>query len=157
VSDVLHAVLEDRPLAIAPRLVGGREPEMFHQPSGMQALPSPAECVALVVPVGTREVGLEVVRDSHLLPEFTMQGTSRWTSRVASEPLQMAEVHGMLDRYVLPPGSVAVIGPGLLYRVAAPADAAVRAVVIPSRAAPLLLRTKGAHEQVCANGARIWT
>ena len=157
VTDVLHAVLEDRPLAIAPCLVGGEEPEMFHQPSGMQALPSPTECVALVVPVSTREVGLEVVRDSHLLPEFTQQGASRWTSRVASDPLQMAEAHGLLDRYVLPPGSVAVIGPGLLYRVTAPADAAARAVVIPNRAAPLSLRTKGAHEQVCANGARIWT
>jgi hypothetical protein len=157
VTDVLHVVLDDWPLVLFPSLAGGEEPEAFHQPSGMHALPSPAECLALVVPVGAAEVGLEVVRDSHMLPEFTMQGTSRWTSRTGTEALQLVEEHGLVDHYVLTPDTVAMIGPGLLYRITAPADAAVRAVVIPSRATPLTPRTKGVREQVCAGGARIWT
>ncbi|MEO9188959.1 MAG: hypothetical protein ABI224_03000 [Acetobacteraceae bacterium] len=149
----LRAVLEDHPLVLRPTAC---EPTPFRQPSGMEALASPAECLALVLPLGGAAVELEVVRDSHLLPEFSADGASRWTSPTGHEALAMAEAHGMLDRYALAPDTLAVIGPGLLHRVMAPDGAAAIAVALPSRAAPLRRRLGTTHEIACASGARIW-
>lgn len=149
---VLRAVLEDHPLVLRPEFC---EPAGFHQPSGREALASPAECLGLVLPL--REgVELEVVRGSHQLPEFSAAGTSRWVSRDGHEALAMSEQYGLLDRYAVGAESLAVIGPGLLHRVLAPEGAAVCAIALPSRAAPLRRRLGTTQEVACANGARIW-
>jgi len=149
----LRAVLEDHPLVLRPVSC---EPAPFRQPSGMEALASPAECLALVIPLGGAAVELEVVRDSHKLPEFSADGVSRWSSRTGHEALAMAEQYGMLDRYALAPDTLAVIGPGLLHRVLAADGGAAIAVALPSRAAPLRRRLGTTHEIACASGARIW-
>lgn len=150
----LRAVLEDHPLVLRPRLCETEAP--FRQPSGMDVLASPGECLLLVLALNGAAVELEVVRDSHLLPEFTADGASRWMSRSGAEALAMAEQHGLLDHYTLPPDTLAVIGPGLLHRVLAPRGGAALALALPARAAPLSRRLAGAREVVCANGARIW-
>lgn len=149
----LRAVLEDHPLVLRPHLCDSGGP--FRQPSGMEALASPAECLLLVAPLNG-PVELEVVRDSHLLPEFTPDGASRWMSRTGAEALAMAEQHGMLDRIVLAPDTLAVIGPGLLHRILAPEGGAAVALTLPARTAPLRQRLGDIHETVCDNGARIW-
>ncbi len=148
----LRAVLEDHPLVLRPRLCAAGTD--FSQPSATAELPSPTECLLLLMPLDEAVVELEVVRDSHRLPEFTAGGELRWISRTGAEAL--AELHGMVDRYVLPPDTLAAIGPGLLHRVRAPGTGAAMALAIPARSAPLrhLLGTE--REVVCDNGARIW-
>ena len=148
----LRAVLEDHPLVLRPEL---SEPAGFRQPSGREALASPAESLGLVLPLRDG-VELEVVRGSHQLPEFSAAGTSRWVSRDGHEALAMSERYGLLDRYAVDAGSLAVIGPGLLHRVRAPEGGAVCALALPARAAPLRRRLGTTHEVACANGARIW-
>ncbi len=148
----LRAVLEDHPLVLRPALC---EPAPFRQPSGTEALVSPAECVCLVLPLRAG-VELEVVRGSHMLPEFSAAGMSRWVSRDGHEALAMSEQYGLLDRYTVNAESLAVIGPGLLHRVVAPEGAAASAIALPARAAPLRRRLGATHEVACANGARIW-
>ena len=150
----LRAVLEDHPLILRPRPCEAEEP--FRQPSGTEGLASPGECLLLVLALTDTPVELEVVRDSHRLPEFTADGLSRWTSRSGTEALAMAGQHGLLDRYTLPRDTLAVIGPGLLHRVLAPENGATVALGLPARAAPLSRRLAGTREVVCGNGARIW-
>ncbi len=150
----LRAVLEDHPVILRPQLCAAEA--AFRQPSAIGDLPSPAECLLLVMPLDDVPVELEVVRDSHRLPEFTVGGESRWIGRSGAEALMLAEPHGIVDRYVLPPGTLAAIGPGLLYRVRAPAIGAAAALAVPARAAPLRRLLGAAREVVCDNGARIW-
>ncbi|MBV8616272.1 MAG: hypothetical protein JOY66_21230 [Acetobacteraceae bacterium] len=150
----LRAVLEDHPLVLSPRPCAAEA--RFRQPSAMADLPSPAECLLLVTPHDETVVELEVVRDSHRLPEFTAGGESRWMSRTGAEALALAEPHGMVDRYVLPPDTLAAIGPGLLHRVRAPGSGAAAALAVPARAAPLRHLLGAEREVVCDNGARIW-
>jgi hypothetical protein len=150
----LRAVLEDHPLVLRPHLCDPAGP--FRQPSGMEALASPAECLLLMLPLDG-PVELEVVRDSHLLPEFTPDGASRWMSRTGAEGLAMAEQHGLLDRFVVAPDTLAVIGPGLLHRILAPEGGAAVALTLPARTAPLRQRVGDTREVVCENGARIWS
>lgn len=150
----LRAVLEDQPLVLRPHPCDPAGP--FRQPSGLEALSSPAECLLLVAPLNG-PVELEVVRDSHLLPEFTPDGVSRWMSRTGAEALGMAEQHGMLDRIVLAPDTLGVIGPGLLHRILAPEGGAAVALTLPARTAPLRHRLGDIREVVCDNGARIWS
>ena len=154
VIGALRAVLEDHPLVLRPRLcVPGAD---FVQPSALAELPSPTEALLLITPLDEAVVELEVVRDSHRLPEFAPGGESRWMSRTGAEALALAEPHGMVDRYVLPPDTLAVIGPGLLHRVRAPAAGAAMALAIPARSAPLRQLLGTEREVVCDNGARIW-
>ncbi len=150
----LRAVLEDHPLVLRPRPCEAEGP--FRQPSGIDALSSPGECLLLLVALNDAPVELEVVRDSHRLPEFTGDGVSRWTSRSGAEALVMVEQHGLVDRYTLPPDTLAVIGPGLLHRVLAPEGGAAAALAVPARSAPLSRRLAGTREVVCDNGVRIW-
>ncbi len=149
---VLRAVLEDQPLILRPQLCAAET--AFRQPSAIMDLPSPAECLLLVTPLDGASVELEIVRDSHRLPEFTAGGESRWMSPTGAEAL--AGPHGIVDRYVLPPDTMAAIGPGLLHRVRVPGTGAAMALAVPARAAPLRQLLGTEHEVACDNGARIW-
>jgi hypothetical protein len=149
---VLHAVLEDDPLLIATDWVGGAGLALA-QPSVANPSPSPAECLALVVPFED-DVALDVARDSHLLPEFSASGVSRWVTGGAA--LDVASANGLLDRRALPPGTVALVGPGTLFRVQG-AGAAIRLLCLPGRLTPLpLLADPTRIETSGANGARAW-
>jgi hypothetical protein len=105
-SNVLCAVLEDHPLPVKSEWM--TQTTALAQPSARNPSPSPAECVEIVIPFGDGVV-LDVVRDSHKLPEFTSRGASRWRGAAA------IGAASFLDHYDLPPGSVAIIGPGTIY------------------------------------------
>ena len=157
VHDILRPLLEDHPLGLTARIVDGTS-NSFCQPSGLEQLPSPAECVVIIVPTADAPVALEVVRDSHLFPEFTASGQSRWISQSAALNDATLVQRGMVDRHELSVGSVAIVGPGLLHRVQADASvAALRVLVTPSRAAPLERRPgEPGREIILVNGGQIW-
>lgn len=127
----LRAILEDNPLAIDAVLLGA-EASAFGQPSAKNPSPSPAECVEIVVALGEGVV-LDIVRDSFLLPEFTVNGVSRWQNPAVAP----AAADGFLDRHHLPPGQAAIIGAGTIFRTGTEDRAnAVRMMVIPARGMP---------------------
>ena len=153
---VLRAAFDDHPLVVrAARL---RDDEFgLGQPSAANPAPSPGECLALVVALGEGVV-IDMVRDGHLLPEFTSAGASRWTRADSHAGVEIAmAAQGLMDRYLLPEGSVAVIGAGALHRVRCGTGAqAIRLLCLPSRLLPVALATGGAQETICRKGARIW-
>ena len=157
VHEILRPLLEDHPLGLSARIVDGTN-NSFCQPSGLEQLPSPAECVAIIVPTSDAPVALEVVRDSHLFPEFTASGQSRWISQSAVLNDATLTQRGMVDRHELPVGSVAIVGPGLMHRVQSDASvAALRVLITPSRHAPLDRRPgEPGREIILVNGGKIW-
>jgi hypothetical protein len=153
---VLRAVLEDQPLVIRAEAIEG-ETMPFNQPSSGNPSPSPAECLAVVVPRG-EEVAIEAVRESHRLPEFGPGGVSRWAGGGASVGLEMAVQHGVIDRIPVLPGSFAILAPGSLYRLRCAADSdAIQMLCLPARLTPLaVVMAESRRETVCKSGARIW-
>lgn len=153
VLPALQAALEDDPLALAADWVGGGAEALLAQPSAANPSPSPAECLALVVPFADG-VALEVVRDSHLLPEFSPGGQSRWLSRAAGH--EVAAARSLLERHALPVGSVALVGAGALFRPHGE-GAALRLLCVPSRLTPMALLADGSRvEWAGPLGARAW-
>jgi hypothetical protein len=158
VLDLLRTILEGHPLAVGAEIVEAAE-ERFRQFSTSKVLPSPAECLGLIVPLCDNAVQLEVVRGSHLFPEFTLDGQSRWVSQSGMVATDVAiQQFGMIDRHDLEPGSVAVLGPGLIHRLhTEPGTAALRVLCTPSRHAPLECLLDGScKEVVLESGARVW-
>jgi hypothetical protein len=158
VLSLLHPILEGHPLALSTGIVEGSQ-EGFRQASAMEALPSPNECLALVVPIEDRPVELDVIRDSHLFPEFSADGRSRWVHASSVVAIDIAlRQHGMIDRYIIPPGSVAIVGPGLIHRVRTePGAGALRVHCTPSRIAPLDRVLDGGRQEIALeSGARLW-
>jgi hypothetical protein len=153
VQALLHAVLEDVPVvfragAVAPGANG------FVQPSMESGLPLPNECLAVVAPTGGEPVEIDIVRASHDFPEFTRDGFSRWVDARAASGLEalLAE-HGMLDRLEVKPGVLALIGPGLLYRLVADAETrAVKLLLTAARAVPVSMAAKARS----GGGIRVW-
>jgi hypothetical protein len=157
VLDLLRAIFEDHPLVLCPKQMG---PEQhLYQPSALEALQSPAESLAIIVPLGSGEVELDVVRDSHLFPEFTANGQSRWADTGGDSFIELARrSHGMIDRYKVAPGGAALIGPGLIHNVRGGADCGgLRAVCVPSRQTPAKAVVGGGGTTVVDldSGARI--
>lgn len=131
VATILQTLLEDRPVALSAESLGAEEVR-FRQPSGVEALASPAECVAIVAPMADRSVQIDVVRGSHRFPEFTAGGTSRYLPGGSLAAEQVTAQH-LIDSVTIGPDSVAVIGPGTIYSVAGPA---LQAICVPSRQVP---------------------
>jgi hypothetical protein len=155
---LLRAVLEAQPLALSFAVAEGSN-ESFRQASAMEALPSPAECLSLIVPLGEQPVHLEVIRDSHLFPEFAADGQSRWINPSGGAAIGLAlQQNGMVDRFLVEPGSIAVVDPGLIHRVSTqPDSSALRVHCTPSRVAPLDRILNGSHKEITLeSGARIW-
>jgi hypothetical protein len=152
---ILRNVLEDNPLVVSATLMRGKRTD-FLQPSTEISLPSPTECLAVIVPL-SEGVVLSVVRDSHMLPEFTAGGVSRWVKNATSIGMEMVATHGVLDRHALPPGSAALIGPGTIYRLSCESGAdAVRLLCLPARLMPVALALDVAkHETANSNGVRV--
>jgi hypothetical protein len=125
--EVLRAVLEDQPLAMKAEWLEGDT--ALTQASTRNISPSPAECLEIIVPLGEGVV-LEVVRDSHKLPEFTPHGRSRWTDGQA-KPLGTSS---FLDRYPLKEGNAVLLGPGTIYQIrCAFGCAAIQVACLPAR------------------------
>lgn len=138
--DLLRAVLDDHPVAVRAVLLRGEGG--FDQPSTAEALPSPAECVLVVVALGGG-CALDVVRGSHLLPEFTAAGQSRWTTPGAAAGLDLALAHGAsLDTLELDGFEAALVGAGSICRLRSENDGAALMVwCVPSRQTPRRLLT----------------
>ena len=151
---VLRAVLEDHPLIVRSETMAADATDLT-QPSSDNPSPSPAECVAVVVPLGDGVV-IELVRDSHKLPEFTPAGHSRWAKGAAPAALEMAAQHGTIDQVPLELGSFAVVGAGALYRLRRGVDSdALQMLCLPARLMPVGLVTDESREAVAyRNGAR---
>jgi hypothetical protein len=153
----LRAVLEDGPVVFEASAVGTEDTALVQPSAAATALLSPTECLAVLAPLGTDVVEIDVVRDSHALPEFTRDGVSRWTDAAVCGSVEMPALqHGLLDRYSVKPGAVAVIGPGLLYSVRGGKEAAgLRLLVTAARAVPVRLAQEG-RKQISQDGFRFW-
>lgn len=129
---LLHAVLEDSPMAVKADWFED-DATHFSQPSTANPSPSPGECIELVVSFADG-VSLDVIRDSHALPEFTVNGKSRWTADVTDAATAAASSAGLLDNISLPAGTAALVGPGTIYQIRSEAGAAaLRLHVLPVR------------------------
>jgi len=145
----LHAVLEDHPLVLKAEWAAGGG---LAQPSARNATPSPTECVEILVPFG-EGAQLDVVRQSHRLPEFTPHGGSRWRHEAAAA----VGADAFLDSQGLEAGSVAIMGPGTIFRVRPGEGGAVALIAcVPARDTPALLAAEG-QERVFESGVRVWT
>ena len=134
----LRAILEDNPLVVETAVVEHSTARLT-QPSAAAPSTSPAECVEVIVALGEGVV-LEVVRESHRLPEFSTSGRSRWTSGLADDVLDVVAVNGLLDREELAHGTAAIVGPGTIYRLRCEAGAAAaRILCLPARGLPVAL------------------
>jgi len=146
----LQVILEDYPLVLQATWVTHSEGD-FGQASLRNVTPSPAETLELVVPFGD-SVSLDVVRDSHKLPEYTPDGKSRWLTG----GLAILGGAGWLDRIAPSPGQIFLVGAGTLYRITVAAGAAaLRLSVAPARNLPVSLLQSSAVEYIASGGARI--
>lgn len=158
VLDLLKPILEGPPLALNTHVVEGSD-EGFRQASAMEVVRSPGECVTVVVSLEDRPVELDIVRDSHTFPEFSAQAASRWINPSSTVAIDVAlREQAMVDHHQIPPGSVAIVGPGLIHRVRTESGTmALRVHCTPSRIAPLDRILDGSRkETVLESGARVW-
>jgi hypothetical protein len=154
---VLRAVLDDNPLVIG--VTPCRGDTALVQASAESRIPSAAECLVVVTPSAERDIGIEIVRDSHKLPEFTPSGVSRWASSQIHAGIEIAaEQQGLIARYDLPAGATAIIGPGTIYRLRCGDGAeGVKMACIPCRATPMRLATDGNRTEIVRqSGVRLW-
>jgi hypothetical protein len=153
----LRAVLDDNPLVLSA--VPCRADTVLMQPSAESRLPSAAECVIIAAPAADRQIAVEIVRDSHKLPEFTPGGVSRWARGEVHAGIEIAaERQGLMVRYDLPVGAAALIGPGTIYRLRCSGGAAgLKMACIPCRATPMTLATDGSRTEIIReSGVRLW-
>jgi hypothetical protein len=153
---LLRTVLEDHPVVLAAVPVG-EEDTPLGQPSAEAALLSPNECLAVVAPLAAEPVEIDVVRGSHAFPEFTRDGLSRWTNAKVCEAAEMpASQHGLLDRFTVKPGTMAVIGPGLLYSVRGEKETrGLKLLIAAARGVPARFAKEG-RKEFNRGGVRIW-
>jgi len=139
---LLRGAFDDNPLVCRVELVRGNT--AFSQPSTAEPLPSPTECAALVQGVGEGSLLLDIVRDSHALPEFTPAVESRWLAgAAASLPLATAAA-ASLETLTLGAAETAIIAPGTLYRMRVPEGmTALVALATPNRQTPLRFLSGG--------------
>jgi hypothetical protein len=138
---------------------GSENPRSWGQSSAQNTSPSPAECLTLIAVQGKDAViELEVVRDSHKLPEFTRVGVSRWTSEHAQASLELALANqSMVDTYTIRAGAVALLGAGTIYRILRSKDSSgLKLLCVPARALPIQLElAEKSDELVSERGVRL--
>ena len=130
---LLRALLDDNPVVSRVVLTQG-EDDRFDQPSTAEDLPSPAECVLAMVPLGDGAgCTLDVVRGSHALPEFNAAGQSRWTTPGAAAVFAIA-AGASVDSLRIAPGEIGVVSAGTLCRLRAEGGGAALMIwCIPTR------------------------
>ncbi|GAN77042.1 hypothetical protein [Acidisphaera rubrifaciens] len=112
---LLAAVLEDQAVVI---LEGAAMAEPGFRQAGEGDLPSPTECLTLLMVGSGTSAVLETVGGAHMMPEFSQGGTSRWLMTGAEIGAQLATTHAArLEETVLAPGDLVVLAPGALYRL----------------------------------------
>ena len=147
---LLRAVLEDYPVVFEAATVGVEDTPLIQPSAEAGALLSPTECLAVLAPLGADVLDIDVVRDSHLFPEFTRDGISRWTSAAVCGPVEIPALeHGLLDRYSIKPGTAVVIGPGLFYSVRkGEGGSGLRLLVAAARGIPARFAQEGRKQIV---------
>lgn len=131
---LLRAALDDNPVCFRAALA--RVPEAsFTQPSAAEALPSPAECMALVAGPAM----LDIVRGSHALPEFTADGRSRFLPGGPAAALELAVLHGAsVETVEVGLRDLVLVAPGTLHRLRPEEGmSALRASIAPRRVTPV--------------------
>jgi hypothetical protein len=153
---LLRGVLEDNPLVVKAEWISSVE-GWLTQPSAGNPSPSPAECLDVIISFG-EDVVLDLMRESHRLPEFTPDGVSRYAGGTARAALAIAGANSIVDRIELRRGSAAIIGPGTLYRVrCASGSLALRILCLPARGTPLaLLADKDRRDHARPSKVRIF-
>lgn len=154
---LLSSILDDSPIAVKAAVIKENEKD-YGQTSNWEELPSPAESLSLIVPLG-EDVSVEVLRGSHWFPEFAADGTSRWTTDGRTRVAAAAGAPNTYsDVFRIPSQSIAVVGPGLIHRVCpSPSSQAIRILVLPSRQGAARFRQQApADELTHRSGARIW-
>ena len=134
VDNVLKGILDDEPVITHGDLLHEPQPG-FRLPCSGRGLASPLECVALVSGRGGSAVVLELVRDSHNLPDFTTRGDARWLLHPEDASFDhAASIGSSVEMIALSSTQVAVISASTLYRCADPSEnGAVEALCIPRR------------------------
>ena len=134
----LRAVLDDNPVIYRAALSRGAGAS-FAQPSTVEALPSPAECVAMVACAGPEPALVDLVRGSHQLPEFTSDGRSRWLVAGSAAGVEIATSHALSVEHVeIGTLDLLLVGPGTLHRLRTPeGTTAITAYCAPSRLTPV--------------------
>ena len=153
----MRAVLDDNPIVLDVEIC--MRDTALTQPSAENRLPSPAECLVLVTPAAGQDIAVEIVHDSHRLPEYTASGVSRWESNQAHAGIELAaQRQGVITRYDVPVGAFAIIGPGTIYRLRCADGAdALKLCCVPSRAMPMTLATDGSRgETMRRSGVRVF-
>lgn len=154
---LLQAIFDDQPVIYGVDIVN--EETTFAQVCSFEQFPSPAECLALYVACPDLDAQIEVIRDSHELPEFTLQGRSRWTAAAAEYlPAIAAEAGSSVSSIELKNGDMIVVGPGLMHRIPNTSIAkVVRVLCAPRRITPNRFLTNGGSwtEASHHSGARI--
>ncbi len=150
----LRSILEDNPIAVAADWVEQSE-TVFAQPSTRSASPSPGECAEIIIPFGDG-VALDVIRSSHVLPEFTLNGKSRWTAPAADGAGHAASAMGLLDRVALPAGTAALIGPGTIYQASLETGTvALRILCLPVRGRTVSIASGTSHKELRKSGVMV--
>jgi hypothetical protein len=155
---VLRAVFDDNPLVLSAEAVLARDTALA-QPSAESGLPSPAECLVIAAPLAKRDIAVEVVRNSHQLPEFTAAGVSRWADGQIHAGLELAAMQeSLMTRYEVPVGSAAIVGPGTIYRLRCTEGAdGIKLCCAPARAMPMTLASDGNRREMARkSGVRLW-
>jgi hypothetical protein len=148
IRPALQGILEDQPLLAKAEWIGAA-PTPFAQGSLRNPSPSPGDGLEILVALDDGVV-LDIVRESHKLPEFDLNGKSRWTQADAV-PGSLEESVGLLDRHELVSGTVALIGPGTICRVAAGGqEAALRLFCLPKRGQTIELGDAGTSKSVAS-------
>ena len=130
------------------------------QPSAENRLPSAAECLVLVAAATEQPAAVEIVRDSHRLPEFTRGGVSRWANGELQAGVEVAAARqGLMSRYDIARGAVALIGPGTIYRLRCTTGAqALKMYCVPTRTIPMtLVNDDSRPETIRKSGVRLYT
>jgi hypothetical protein len=155
---LLRMVFDDHALAIRADIVSATEAG-YCQISGLEDLPSPAESLGILAPLNRQSISIEVLRGSQRFPEFLSSGVSRWTYEAAARVAEATSSPNVpADLYKINPGTVAVVGPGLLHRIELPEGAlALRILALPARQGLLRFRQKAPRGEIGhPSGARIW-
>ena len=132
----LRALFDDHPVVYRLDVLRGSTTN-FAQACSFEVFPSPGDC-AVIYASSARGTRIDVLRNSHEMPEFSSGGKSRWTRQGA--PALQELIHdqrGSIDGLELEPLDLLIVGPGAIHRVIAHEEAPVlRVVAAPRRVTP---------------------
>jgi hypothetical protein len=136
-TGILQSIFDDHPVAYGIELLKAKS-NSFAQICTVEELPSPAECVVLYISADFSKASMEIIHESHELPEFTRTGRSRWTNEGSQELTEIAIASGRsIETIDINAGEILLVGPGLMHRSQPNNDARlIRIFCAPRRVTP---------------------